>query len=228
MRPISAKRLLTSVTPRTEPAARSSANFAPSNLHLLRLRKQLLHSLKGNVVPKAMRKSSLLHFAAGIGSAMSGKIATAGFCTLTSNSARTTSNYVALEEKLKEIDKLAGIDALLGWDQMTMLPSGSSTARNNQKSALASIIYEKKTSPEMKSLVTELIESDLSVLPSDFERAVVRDAAIILHLAISQTKDMTVRQAELDGRGYQIWAGKEEDETYRVNRRQSMMTIHHG
>ena len=155
-----------------------------------------------------MRKSSLLHFAAGIGSAISGKIATAGFCTMTSSSARTTSNYVALEEKLKEIDNLAGIDALLGWDQMTMLPSGSSTARNNQKSALASIIYEKKTSPEMKSLITELVESDLSVLPSDFERAVVRDAAIILHLATSQTKDMTVRQAELDGRGYQIWAGK--------------------
>jgi Carboxypeptidase Taq (M32) metallopeptidase len=155
-----------------------------------------------------MLKYSVLTFAAGMSSVVVGsRCGTGGFCTLATTAVQTTSNYAALEEKLKEINKLAGIDALLGWDQMVMLPTESSTARNDQKSALASIIYEKKTSNEMKTLIADLIGADLSVLPSDFERAVVRDAEIIHNLAVRQTKEMTVRQAELDGRGYQIWAG---------------------
>lgn len=155
-----------------------------------------------------MLKYSVLTVAAGMSSVVMGsRCGTAGFCTLATTAVQTTSNYAALEEKLKEINKLAGIDALLGWDQMVMLPTESSTARNDQKSALASIIYEKKTSNEMKVLIAELIGADLSVLPSDYERAVVRDAEIIHNLAVRQTKEMTVRQAELDGRGYQIWAG---------------------
>lgn len=155
-----------------------------------------------------MPRYSVLTFAAGMSSvAMGTRGSATAFCAVASTAAQTTSNYAALEEKLKEINKLAGIDALLGWDQMVMLPSEGATARNDQKSALASVIYEKKTSPEMKTLITELMGSDLSVLPSDFERAIVRDAGILHHLAVSQTKDMTVRQAELDGRGYQIWAG---------------------
>ena len=154
-----------------------------------------------------MLRFSVLTLAGMSSSVMGSRGCAAGFCLATINSAQTTSNYAALEVKLKEINKLAGIDALLGWDQMVLLPTGSSTARNDQKSALAGVIFEKKTSPELKSLIAELVGSDLSVLPSDYERAVVRDADILVHLAVSQTKDMTVRLAELEGRGYQIWAG---------------------
>jgi carboxypeptidase Taq len=101
---------------------------------------------------------------------------TAAFCTASSSSMQIFSKYSALEEKLKEIEKLSGIKGLLGWDEMVLLSSGSATARNDQKSALSSVIYEKQTSPELESLLTDLLQSDLSVLPSDYERAVVRDA----------------------------------------------------
>jgi carboxypeptidase Taq len=114
--------------------------------------------------------------------------------------------YSALEEKLKEIEKLSGVKGLLGWDEMVLLSPGSATARNNQKSALSSVIYEKQTSPELKDLLVELLASDLSVLPSDYERAVVRDADRDFSLTARKTKDMTVREAELEGRGYQTWA----------------------
>lgn len=155
-----------------------------------------------------MRRYSVF-LAAGVSSVVMGnRGCSTAFCSPTSTTAlQTTTNYAALEKKLTEISKLAGIDALLGWDQMVMLPQDSSSARNDQKSALASVIYEKKTSPELESLITDLLKADLSVLPSDYERAVVRDAGILFFLAVRQTKDMTVRQAELDGRGYQVWAG---------------------
>ena len=156
-----------------------------------------------------MMRRYTVFIAAGLSSVVMGSRGCGtAFCTA-SSTVQTTSQYAALEEKLKEISRLGGIDALLGWDQMVLLPSGSSAARNDQKSALASVIYEKKTSPDLESLISDLLKSDLSVLPSDYERAVVRDAEILFNLAIRQTKDMTVRQAELDGRGYQVWAGIE-------------------
>lgn len=88
---------------------------------------------------------------------------------------------------------------------MVLLSPGSATARNNQKSALTTVIFEKQTSPELQSLLTELLTSDLSVLPSDYERAVVRDADRDFSLTARKTKDMAAREAELEGRGYQTW-----------------------
>ena len=124
----------------------------------------------------------------------------------TSSPALTTTKYGQLTEKLTEIEKLNGIKGLLGWDEMVMLAPGSATARNDQKSALSGIIYEKQTSPELNSLITELKTSAMSELPTNYERAVVRDAARDYDLTVRKTKDMTIREAELEGRGYQTWA----------------------
>jgi len=124
----------------------------------------------------------------------------------TSTPAMTTTKYGQLTEKLTEIEKLNGIKGLLGWDEMVMLAPGSSTARNDQKSALSGIIYEKQTSKELEKLITELKTSALSELPTNYERAVVRDAARDYDLTVRKSKDMTIREAELEGRGYQTWA----------------------
>ena len=118
----------------------------------------------------------------------------------------TTTKYGQLTEKLTEIEKLAGIKGLLGWDEMVLLAPGSATARNDQKAALSGIIYEKQTSPDLAKLITELKTSTLSELPTNYERAVVRDAARDYDLTVRKSKDMAIREAELEGRGYQVWA----------------------
>ena len=123
-----------------------------------------------------------------------------------SSPALTTTKYSQLTEKLTEIEKLNGIKGLLGWDEMVLLAPGSATARNDQKSALSGIIYEKQTSPDLANLITELKSSALSDLPTNYERAVVRDAARDYDLTVKKSKDMTIREAELEGRGYQTWA----------------------
>ena len=124
----------------------------------------------------------------------------------TSSPALTTAKYGQLTEKLTEIEKLAGIKGLLGWDEMVLLAPGSATARNDQKAALSGIIYEKQTSPDLAKLITELKTSALSELPTNYERAVVRDAARDYDLTVRKSKDMAIREAELEGRGYQVWA----------------------
>lgn len=65
-----------------------------------------------------------------------------------------TAKYGLLTEKVTEIEKLSGIKGLLGWDEMVMLAPGSAPARNDQKSALSGVIYEKQTSPELEKVET--------------------------------------------------------------------------
>ena len=122
--------------------------------------------------------------------------------------------YGQLTEKLTEIEKLAGIKGLLGWDEMVLLAPGSATARNDQKAALSGVIYEKQTSPELAKLITELKTSALSELPTNYERAVVRDAARDYDLTVRKSKDMAIREAELEGRGYQVWAASRSESNF--------------
>jgi carboxypeptidase Taq len=53
----------------------------------------------------------------------------------------------------------------------------------------------------------------LTSLPSDYDRAVVRDAIRDYELTVRKSKDMTMREADLEGRGYTAWvtARKESD-----------------
>lgn len=114
--------------------------------------------------------------------------------------------YALLSQELKQIDNLNGVRNLLGWDEMVMLAPGSANARNEQKAALASVIFEKETSPKLNELINELLHGDLTALPSDYDRANVRDAARDFHITSLKTKDMAVRESELEGQGYQAWA----------------------
>ena len=77
----------------------------------------------------------------------------------------TTSSkiYSEVASKLREINALEGISGLLGWDEMVMLPSQSSDSRGKQKSALAGVIYDKKTEDSL-GLALEDLTSNLEEL----------------------------------------------------------------
>jgi len=125
-------------------------------------------------------------------------------------------SYTQLEGKLKEIEKLSGIKSLLGWDEMVLLQAGSSAARNAHKEALSSIIFEKQTSKDLESLIlkfSKVSDEELSNLTS-FERANIRDAIREFGLIIKKTKDMTSREAVLEGEGYQAWAVARKDNNF--------------
>ena len=126
--------------------------------------------------------------------------------SMTSLLSPTTVKYTELVAKLTEIEKLIGVKLLLGWDEKVMLSPGSSAARNDQKSAISGVIYEKQTSPILYQIISDLLKDDLSVLPSDYERAIVRDAYRDYELNSRKSKSIAMREAEVEGRGYQIWA----------------------
>jgi len=122
-----------------------------------------------------------------------------------SSAAINKAKYGELAGLCKEIETLNGIKGLLGFDEMVSMPSGAANSRNEQKSILSGVIYEKSTAPRLKQLIDDLSKADLSSLESDYERANVRDAARDYKLTASKTKDMTMKESELEGRGYQAW-----------------------
>lgn len=124
---------------------------------------------------------------------------------MTSSSPTPKDLYEKLKLKLTEIEKLNGIKSLLGWDEMVMLPPDAANARNQHKSILSAIIFEKQTDNELKQLLDGLKSSDLSTLTSDFDRSVVRDALRDYELTSRKSKELTIRESDLESRGYQAW-----------------------
>lgn len=123
-------------------------------------------------------------------------------------------NYALLEKKLHDIENLNGVNGLLGWDEMVMLAPGSADARSKQKSVVASLMHKMQTDADLGKLVDVLKNSDLSHLPSDYERANVRDAHRDYTLTSRKTKEMATLEAELEGKGYQTWAAARKIDKY--------------
>jgi carboxypeptidase Taq len=134
--------------------------------------------------------------------------------SIDASAAKVKENYSLLEKKLNDIEFLGGVSGLLGWDEMVMLAPGSSEARNKQKSVVASLMHKMQTDPELGSLLDRLNCSDLSQLPSDFERANVRDARRDFLITTRKTEAMATAEAELEGKGYQAWAAARKADKY--------------
>lgn len=141
---------------------------------------------------------------------------TASINTTSTNSSATAvkENYALLEKKLNDIEYLNGVNGLLGWDEMVMLAQGSADARGKQKSVIASLMHKMQTDPELGTLLDTLNKSDLSHLPSNFERANVRDALRSYTLTSRKSKEMATTKAELEGKGYQAWAAARKADKY--------------
>lgn len=151
-----------------------------------------------------LRASTVFAAAAVVAVRSASALATPASATsATSSSTSALSKYQVLTDKLAEIEKLSGIKGLLGWDEMAMMAPGSAAARNDQKSALSGVIYERQTAVELEHAILDA-SSVLQELPSAYERAVVRDAQRDHELTRRKSKDMAVRETELEGRGYQV------------------------
>jgi carboxypeptidase Taq len=86
-----------------------------------------------------------------------------------------------------------------------MMPKNSEDARNKQKAALAGVIFEKRTSQELGRDIALLSNTDTKKM-NENDRAILRDASRDYNLQTRKSKDMAMRAAELEGRGFAIWA----------------------
>lgn len=121
--------------------------------------------------------------------------------------------YDKLCDKLKLIERLGGVEGLLGWDEQTMMPAGGAEARGAQKAALAEVKHGQQTSGELGELISSLRTGAADAELSDDERAVVREASRDYSKATRLTPEIAARQAMLEAKGLAAWqtARKEDD-----------------
>lgn len=73
--------------------------------------------------------------------------------------------YKTLESHFKRINAIDGANAILGWDNATMMPAGGAAARAEQCATLSSLAHTIITSPEIGGLIQEAEENALTLSP---------------------------------------------------------------
>jgi len=87
---------------------------------------------------------------------------------------------------------LASVEALLGWDEQTMLPRAGGPHRADQATALAALVHADRTDPAQAERLAALAESPLASTGTPQERAAIR---LLKHDADKQAR-LPVRLVE--------------------------------
>eukprot|EP00878_Enallax_costatus_P001574 GHUV01001725.1.p1 GENE.GHUV01001725.1~~GHUV01001725.1.p1 ORF type:complete len:544 (+),score=156.71 GHUV01001725.1:74-1705(+) len=117
--------------------------------------------------------------------------------------ADTSKAYDDLAAKLRELDALNGISGLLGWDELVMMPEGAVGSRGAQKSALAGVLYDKRTDQQLGQLLKQLKDATAELDP--VQAAVVRDAYRSYVRETAIPKELAQRIAKLETDAYVTW-----------------------
>ncbi|KAJ1428083.1 putative carboxypeptidase [Ochromonadaceae sp. CCMP2298] len=111
--------------------------------------------------------------------------------------------YDDTAKRLREIAHLEGISGLLGWDEMVLLPPGSSGCRGDQKAALAGVIYDKKTDATLGANLQQLHNAGAAL--TQVQNAVVRDSYKEYTRTTAIPKELAQRIALLETSAYEKW-----------------------
>jgi carboxypeptidase Taq len=82
----------------------------------------------------------------------------------------------ALRERLSELDDLNQAQALAGWDEQTMMPSGGAGARGEILATLGRLAHSRLTDPGLAALLEQLAGADLPEPDARLVAAIARDA----------------------------------------------------
>ncbi|KAK2078399.1 hypothetical protein QBZ16_003239 [Prototheca wickerhamii] len=116
-----------------------------------------------------------------------------------------------LVAKLKEVQALSGISGLLGWDEMVMMPPAAAASRGAQKAALAGVLHERTTDPEIGRLLEKL---DGVAFEDPYRTAAVREAKHDYQKATRITSSLAKREAEHETEAYQAWIKAREAKSF--------------
>ena len=80
-----------------------------------------------------------------------------------------------LRGRTAELADLSGVEMLLGWDQLVMMPQQGTEARAQQMSTLARVRHERATASEVGELLEQLEGAQLEGIDADIVRIARRD-----------------------------------------------------
>lgn len=113
--------------------------------------------------------------------------------------------FTQLTEHLRHTKMLGSINALLEWDQQTMLPSGGSSYRSEQVKWLAGEIHKSETAPQVGEWLGKLQDWDEAKSPHTDTGATLRELRHQFDKKSKLPLDLVRRQAQLHSHGQQVW-----------------------
>ncbi|MFQ5716302.1 MAG: carboxypeptidase M32, partial [Nitrospinales bacterium] len=122
--------------------------------------------------------------------------------------------YESLAARLEELSRLGGVMGILHWDQEVIMPEGATEARAKQISALAGIVHDKATAPEIGEWLAKLLANDSSSRFDSFETCNIREAKRDYDRMTKIPKALVQEMAELSSRGHAVWALARKDDQY--------------
>jgi carboxypeptidase Taq len=107
---------------------------------------------------------------------------------------KTISPYEDLEARFVELHNLGHAQAMLGWDEATMMPRGGGEARGQALATLAGLAHERLTAPEVRALLDAAEDTGERLGP--WQRANLREMRRI-HTRASALPESLVRAWEI-------------------------------
>jgi len=106
-----------------------------------------------------------------------------------------------LRERTAELVDLEGVEMLLTWDQLVMMPREGSAARALQMALLARVRHERATARELGDWLAELDGADLDGIDADIVRIARRDWERARRVPAELASELAAASAE----GQDIW-----------------------
>lgn len=111
-----------------------------------------------------------------------------------------------LKIRLREVEDLNNVTALLNWDQSTYMPPGGAAARGRQMALVSRLAHEKFTDPEIGHLLDELQPYADSQDPDSDDAALVRVARRNYDKSVRVPAQLLAEFSEHSSMSYQTWA----------------------
>lgn len=115
-----------------------------------------------------------------------------------------------LRERLAELSDLSGVQMLLEWDQMVMMPSAGGPSRAKQLGTLARLTHERATAQEVGDWLAKLEQSPLEGVERDIVRLARRD----WERASKVPEGLAVERAQASTEGQEIWQRARADDDF--------------
>ena len=133
---------------------------------------------------------------------LSSSIATAG--SPSSSLADTSASYTKLLQRLQQITHLNQAKSVLSYDQLVFMPKAASTGRGAQMSALATLIHETTTAPELKEWLDQAMLDASDSDDMDAKRLLQLEHKSLAELERIPTT-LAARVASLGASAYTSW-----------------------
>src|SRR5262245_53108099 len=111
-------------------------------------------------------------------------------------------SYTLLEQRFREIGDLGHAQAMLGWDEAVMMPTGGGARRGDVLATIAGIVHRQLTSQETADLIAAAAEeSELD----EWQRANLREIERARTQATALPATLVVERSRLSTRCEQAW-----------------------